>query len=456
MKKILLLSSISACSLLLLYAFTTGTAFRQNARTAAMPPACESLSGVEKIVCLAEDFKSSLSSSQQNTVQYDYNLDNAATWSNFPVSFSQRLGIRFDALNADQLAKAKALIEASLGTDAQEGYSEMQELWYADEYLAENGGGSQYGEDLYYIAFLGEPSTTGTWELQSGGHHVAMANTYSNGALAGATPSFRASEPFSAFTLDGSTYQPMIEERDALAAMFGDLSTSQLNTAKITGNFNDILLGPGDDWEFPANKSGLKCSELTAAQKDKVIAAIATYVNDISDAEAAAYMALYSSQIDDTYIAYANNYALSSQGQYVRIDGPRVWIEFSMQGGIVLNGPHPHSVWRDHQTDYGGTGNPTATRTAAQFTGKFDLAPNPTDSFAQVIIDLENAATVSVSLFDQNGKKLKGGMDYNVPAGGHTLPLEVSHLPKGIYNCVLEVRNTDGKVATATRKLTKI
>jgi hypothetical protein len=122
----------------------------------------------------------------------------------------------------------------------------------------------------------------------------------------------------------------------------------------------------------------------------------------------------------------------------------------------VLNGPHPHSVWRDHQSDYGGTGNPTATRTAAQFTGKFDLAPNPTDSFAQVILDLENAATVSVSLFDQNGKKLKGGMDYNVPAGGHTLPLEVSHLPKGIYNCVLEVRGTDGKVATATRKLTKI
>jgi hypothetical protein len=26
-----------------------------------------------------------------------------------------------------------------------------------------------------------------------------------------------------------------------------------------------------------------------------------------------------------------------------------------MQHGIVLSGNHPHSVWRDRTTDYGGT-----------------------------------------------------------------------------------------------------
>lgn len=455
MKRIILATWLAACSLLAFYAFTAKTG-----KTAAPAPplACETLTGVERIVCLANDFKSSLSSSQQNTMQLDYTFDNATTWSNFPVSFVQRLGIRFDALSDDQLTKAKALIEAALGTDAEEGYSEMVELWEADQYLAENGGGNQYGEELYYVAFLGEPSTTGAWELQTGGHHVAVANTYAGGAMTGATPSFRAVEPFSAFTLDGSTYQPMIEEREALAAMFDGLSTTQLNTAKLSGNFGDILLGPNKDWQFPANKSGLKCSELTADQKSKVIAAIATYVNDISDAEAAEYMALYTSQIDDTYIAYANNYALTAQNQYVRIDGPRVWIEFSMQGGIVLSGPHPHSVWRDHHSDYGGLGNPnpSATQSVAQFTGKFELGPNPADSFAQVIIGLEKAATVSVSLFDQNGKKLYVGFKYNVTAGEHTMPLDVRRLPQGIYNCVLEVKNADGKVAAATRKLTKI
>ncbi|MEU3461886.1 DUF3500 domain-containing protein [Streptomyces sp. NPDC006733] len=40
----------------------------------------------------------------------------------------------------------------------------------------------------------------------------------------------------------------------------------------------------------------------------------------------------------------------------MRIDGPRVWIEFSMHDGIVLADPHPHTVWRDRLTDYGGPG----------------------------------------------------------------------------------------------------
>src|ERR1700761_386614 len=30
-------------------------------------------------------------------------------------------------------------------------------------------------------------------------------------------------------------------------------------------------------------------------------------------------------------------------------------VEFSMHSGIVLENPHPHAVWRDKATDYGGT-----------------------------------------------------------------------------------------------------
>ncbi|QDK77523.1 DUF3500 domain-containing protein [Spirosoma sp. KCTC 42546] len=37
-------------------------------------------------------------------------------------------------------------------------------------------------------------------------------------------------------------------------------------------------------------------------------------------------------------------------------DSPNVWIEFPYQGGVIIkNTPHPHSVWRDHTTYYGGT-----------------------------------------------------------------------------------------------------
>lgn len=454
MKRIILVSGLVACTLLLFYAFTATTP--QTAKAAAPPPACESLTGVEKLVCLADEFKATLSASQITTLEIDRTLTNAAKWSNLPVGMGGRPGLRFADLTSTQLAAALAIIEAAMGTSANEGYDEQIGLWAADQYLAENGGGSGYGDGLYYIAFLGTPSLTGDWELMTGGHHVAVANNYSNGQLSGATPSFRGIEPFAAFTQDGVTYQPLVQERDALAAMLASLSTTELATAKLSGTFSDLLLGPGDDWEFPTVKQGLLVGTLSAAQKALVLAAINTYVADIADEEAADIMAIYTAGIDDTYIAYAGNANLLNQNDYVRIDGPRVWIEYSTQNGIILTPKHPHSVWRDRVSDYGGLGNPTATRSAAQFTGRFALMPNPASTIANANIELEKPATVTLSLFDQSGKKLAGGLQFNATAGEHSLPLDVQHLPQGIYNCVLEVKNADGKVAAATRKLTKI
>jgi hypothetical protein len=43
-------------------------------------------------------------------------------------------------------------------------------------------------------------------------------------------------------------------------------------------------------------------------------------------------------------------------GTYMRIDGPRVWIELACQAGVVIQGKtHFHSIYRDKQYDYGNT-----------------------------------------------------------------------------------------------------
>lgn len=442
-------------------AFLVLNAFKKAApeKPAAVPPtACGNLTGVEKLVCLADEFKALLTSTQIATLQVGHNLNNAAKWSNFPINiYPGRLGLRFDALNSTQLAKAKELIQAAMGTGNNEGYAEYTQLLAADKYLSQNGGGNSYGDAIYYIAFLGTPSTTGTWELQTGGHHLAVANTYSNGVLTGATPSFRGSEPFNSFTIDGNTYAPLVGDRDALAAILASFSTSELATAKLSGTFNDIVLGPQKDWQFPTTKVGIKCSQLTTAKKNLVLAGIRTYVEDIDPVNAAAIMSVYASQIDDTYVAYANSTTLAAQRDYIRIDGPRVWIEYSTQNGIVLSGTHPHSVWRDRSTDYGGLGNPSVgTAGAKGFEGKFVVSPNPTAANAQVGITLEHSAVVTLNIFDLSGKKVANGLKINMTAGDHTLPLEVQHLPKGNYNCILEVKNTNGAITVATRQLAKI
>ncbi len=95
-------------------------------------------------------------------------------------------------------------------------------------------------------------------------------------------------------------------------------------------------------------------SQLTADQKALLLAAIKTYVGDVADADAARILATYESELDATSVAYAGTTAMTDKGDYLRIDGPSVWIEFSMQNGVVLDGVHPHAVWRDKKTDYAG------------------------------------------------------------------------------------------------------
>ncbi|TIC85624.1 DUF3500 domain-containing protein [Nocardioides sp. GY 10127] len=321
---------------------------------------------------LAKAFYRSLDSDQRSTVLNDYSLSNAERWSNLPQglltggmgggpgggssdSSAGRLGLSLGDLSTAQLRRFQRLMKAATGTRTGLGWDEITMHLDADDYLSENGGGDTYGRENFYVALLGTPSTSGTWELQFGGHHLAVANTYVDGELVGATPSFRGIEPNGRFTWDGETMKVLKVKERALTAMLASLTSAQKSKAELSDVYSDLVLGPGNDWQFPTTHEGLKVGTLSAAQKKKVLAAIAGYVDDIADADAALIMKRYRKEIDKTYIAWSGTTSLTQVNDYVRIDGPSVWIEFSMQNGIVLSGAHPHSVWRDRVTDYGGT-----------------------------------------------------------------------------------------------------
>jgi Protein of unknown function (DUF3500)/Secretion system C-terminal sorting domain len=410
-------------------------------------------STTQEIVNLANAFKATLNASQLATAELTYSLANAKKWSNLPVTMVPRIGIRFGDLSATQLAAAKAVIRAATGTVSNEGYAELEQLWAADEYLGANGGGTTYSAGQYYLAFLGTPAMTGTWELQTGGHHLAFANTYKDGLLVGATPSFRAVEPFAPFASGANTYEPMRQERDALAAMLGSLDATQAATAKLATTFTDILLGPNKDWQFPSTRVGLQVSTLSAAQKTLVLNAIKTYVLDIDDAESATILARYTNQLDQTYIAYSGTTAITTKNDYVRIDGPSVWIEYSLQGGIVIRTEnHPHSIWRDRTGDYGGTGNPTnGIKDLAQNIFSVDNYPNPVIDQTTLRFNLRQDATVKISMTDLTGRKVIAPVQRKFMAGNNVYSLDLNHLAAGTYTYSLEMEGA----APVSKKLFK-
>lgn len=319
-----------------------------------------------RVVVLADSFLSTLSSSQQSSVVLDLNLTNAKRWSNLPCGLSCRNGLLFSSLSTAQQGAALALIKAAAGTLDGEGYNEFQTIRAADDYLNTNGGGSSYGDGNYIIAFLGTPSTTGKWMLQYGGHHYASNITYSADTIVSITPLHEGVEPHTSFTVNGTTYDcPLTAELTSMQNMLGSFTSSELSSAKISGTFSDCLMVPGSTTNtMPTTKQGIQVSSLSTTAQAKVWAAMQPWLDDIDSTQAAAIRAAYYNELSSTYICYASNTSatagsptsfFTTNTDYVRIDGPSVWIEFICQTGVVFqNAIHYHTVMRDHERDYIG------------------------------------------------------------------------------------------------------
>ena len=329
---------------------------------------------IEKAVCAANNLLAVLPAAQRSTVNLAFTASADRTkWSNLPGV--TRPGVKMGLLDANSQAAALALMSTVLSSA---GVSDLTGVRAADDYLNSQGGGmggggGGYGASNYLVAIFGTPTTTGNWEVMFGGHHMAYNITY----LAGTgypIPNHLGVEPKAAFTINGSSYQPMLDEGADLVAAFTALSAAELDSAYLTGQtFADVLIGPVEygtgsaaavKAKFPtgANRTGVLVSSLTSTQQALVTAAIKDWVSDYDPAIASALLTDYTAAAAyaDTYIAWGGTKASGVNpdvnGTYMRIDGPRVWIELACQSGVVIQGQtHYHSIFRDKQYDYGGT-----------------------------------------------------------------------------------------------------
>ncbi len=309
----------------------------------------------------AQAFIATLSSSQQSSVQLSWSLTSARQWSNLPASMVSRNGLAWKSLSAAQQTAARALIATALSSSGNTLHQGMQA---ADDALVSLYGASSstYGGGNYYLAFVGTPSATGYWLLQLTGHHLTY-NIAFNGTVKSPTPLFLGVEPKGSFTLNGTTWDPMLAQRTAVSEL-GAVLTSY-SGALLSGTYSDLLFGANGSGgidgtypkSYPTTNRGLAYSSLSAADQAKVQAVITAYVNtqatEYADDLLGAYLS--STALAQTYVAYSGTGTVTSNGNYFRIDGPRVWIEFSVQRGVIISSDiHFHTIWRDKTGDYGG------------------------------------------------------------------------------------------------------
>ena len=328
---------------------------RDATPTSALPS--PSTDATARIVAAAQALVATLNDAGRTKVQLPFDGPQKTRWSNLPTGIFAREGLRLGDLTPPQRAAAMTLLSVALSPD---GYRKVLEIMRGDEVLRQAqsgtgaagpggapGGGPRvvFGEDEYYLAFVGSPSVTAPWMVQFGGHHLAINLTMAR-SEATIAPSLPATQPAS-YSFEGRTVRPLGDENDKAFALVNALDDAQRSQAILAYRVADLVLGPGQDGRT-IQPEGIRASALSAAQQTMLLDLVREWVGITNDTFAEPRMAEIKDKLPDTYFAWSGP-TTNGSAAYFRIQGPTLVIEYAPQRGV----DHIHTIYRDPTNDYG-------------------------------------------------------------------------------------------------------
>ena len=275
-----------------------------------------------------------------------------AVWSNFPVSDVPRPGVALGTLSTSQRAAAMHLLQVLLSP---KGYGKVRAIMGSDQALHDAGQPFASGEDVYTLGIFGTPSATAPWMVQFGGHHLAL-NVVIAGSRGALAPALTGAQP-AVYTSGGKTVRVLAQENDKAFALLDALDASQRRQAILDYRVDDLVMGPGHSGETIVPE-GVKASAMTDAQRALLVDVIAEWVGLVNTRYADARLAEIRAGLADTWFAWSGptTHAPGRNGSaYYRIQGPKLFIEFSPQGVGGDSTMHVHSIYRDPTNDYGSS-----------------------------------------------------------------------------------------------------
>ena len=313
----------------------------------------------EPIQRAAKDFLGSLTSEQVAKTVFPVDDPEWRKWMN--QHFYIRQGMGFDEMQEVQRNAAFGLLRESLSA---RGLKLTRDIMKLNHTLGELNGDNfiEYGEWLYWITVMGEPSSTEPWGWQLDGHH-AIINYFVLGDQVVMTPFFVGSEPVIAETGKYKGTSIMQVEQNRGLAMLRALSEVQQEQAIIqvskTGNDN---LGEAFKDNIVLDYAGVSVASWSDTQKDQLLELIELYIGNLRDGHARVRMEEVTAHLNDTFFAWIGG-TDDEAVFYYRIHSPVILIEFDHQQPAGLRHlfssdlpirEHVHAVIRTpNGNDYG-------------------------------------------------------------------------------------------------------
>ncbi|MFJ3664880.1 DUF3500 domain-containing protein [Streptomyces sp. NPDC090106] len=287
----------------------------------------------DALVAAAQAFLDGLSAKERKSCTFDVDADEWTAWSN--VDGYDRKGVRMGDLTDKKRELGYALLGKALSAD---GLTQTRGIMKLNAFLGDSNGGNQktLTEGHYFFTFMGTPSTTKPWGFQYEGHHVAI-NYFVLGDQVVMTPTFMGSEPTTA-TYQGEKITLFRPETEAGLAMVRSLTSAQRAKAvssQENGN-EDMKAGAGQD-NLKLPYEGVKGSDLTAAQRKKLLALAKVYVGYVNEGHAEVKMTEVEKHLDDTYFFWMGE-TEDDSAFYYRVHSPVVLIEYDAQAPLFYKG----------------------------------------------------------------------------------------------------------------------
>lgn len=300
-----------------------------------------------KIVTATKTFLSSLNERQLNDIRFDFdNNFQRSNWSNFPEGMIPRGGLKLGELSSKQRNLLDGVLKQIL---SEYGYENIQHQLETEDTLSQMPF-MKYGTSQFYLAILGEPSTSLPWMFQFGGHHLAI-NATIYGANLSLSPMLTGGQPLHLPKLGSASI--VDDEILALQNFVESLEGKQQTKASVSANIADLQHGPGM-YGRNAEPKGIYGRDLNPAQKELFLNLIASRLSFMNDDDYSANAILIEKDLDRTSFGVWGS--MDKFGfAYFRIVGPNVLIEYAPQ----LEGEddpiieHLHSIYRNPSNDYG-------------------------------------------------------------------------------------------------------
>jgi hypothetical protein len=289
----------------------------------------------------AEAFLGSLNPEQRAKTLFPVDTDQWRKWSNIHPTL-MRHGTPLFEMSDTQRDHAFTLLRESL---SREGFEEALNIMHLNETVLEMTGRlAEYGEDLYWLSIMGEPSATEPWGWQWDGHHLII-NYFVLGDQVVVTPTFLGAEPVHATMGKYAGLRIFKDDEDRGLALARTLSDTQRAKTVIapetsgedfTTAFRDNLI---------LDYTGIRYDELSKSQHDLLLDLVAYHVARMRSGHAESKMNEVKRHLPETYFCWMGGMADDSTFYY-RVQSPVIIVEFDHQRGIAFR--EKTKPYKDH------------------------------------------------------------------------------------------------------------